>query len=121
MSVGTGYDDAMRILLVSLLLGLAAVGCGDDTTMSSVGDMAAMVPLDMAVHGDLAIAVCADAGPKMFGATCTTDCECDTSMCRQFQMGATHICTRPCTVATQATDCPAPSTGMCTNNGYCKF
>jgi len=109
----------MRILLVSLLLGFGLAGCGDDTTATSGGDLS--VAHDMAVHGDLALAVCADAGPKMFGDTCTTDCECDTSMCRQFQMGATMKCTKPCTVATQATDCPAPSTGMCTNNGYCKF
>lgn len=114
----------MRILLVSLLLVVAAAGCGDDgmtsgTDMSALGDMSAHG--DMAVHGDLALAMCADAGPKHFGDTCTTDCECDTSMCRQFQMGATHVCTRPCTVATQAADCPAPAAGMCTNNGYCKF
>ena len=115
-----GYDDAMRILLVTLLLGFGGAGCGDDTSMASGPDMTA-VALDMATHGDLAIAVCVDAGPKVFGDTCTTDCECDTSMCRQFQMGAIHKCTKPCTVATQATDCPAPGTGMCTNNGYCKF
>ena len=80
----------MRILLVSLLLGVGLVGCGDDTTSAGGGDLAMTLAHDMAVHGDLAIAVCADAGPKMFGDTCTTDCECDTSMCRQFQMGATH-------------------------------
>ena len=118
----TRYDDAMRIALVSLLLMVAAIGCGDDTTSAAAGDLSMSNPvLDMAVHGDLAIAVCADAGPKHFGDTCTMDCDCDTSMCRPFQMGATHLCTRPCTTATQATDCPAPSTGMCTNNGYCKF
>ena len=109
----------MRILLVTMLLGLGVVGCGDDTTATSSADLA--VTLDMATHGDLAIAVCVDAGPKHFGDACTTDCECDTSMCRQFQMGAVHLCTQPCTVATQATDCPAPSTMTCTNNGYCKF
>lgn len=108
----------MRILLCSLLLA-CAVGCGDDTTATGAADLA--VQKDMAVHGDLAIAVCADAGAKKFGDACTTDCECETSMCRQFQMGAVHLCTRPCTVATQATDCPAPSTMTCTNNGYCKF
>ena len=111
----------MRILLVSLLLGVGLVGCGDDTTSSGGADLAMSAGHDMAVHGDLATAVCVDAGPKMFGDTCTTDCECDSSMCRQFQMGAVMKCTKPCTVATQATDCPTPSTGMCTNNGYCKF
>jgi hypothetical protein len=114
------YDDAMRILLVTLLLGLGAIGCGDDTSSATGPDMTA-VALDMATHGDLAIAVCVDAGPKLLGDDCTTDCECDTSMCRQFQMGAVHKCTKPCTVATQVADCPAPALGMCTNNGYCKF
>ena len=116
----TGYDDAMRIVLVSLLL--LAAGCGDDTTMTTSTDLPMQLPSDMALHGDLAIAVCADAGPKHFGDPCTTDCECDTSMCRQFQMGAAHFCTQPCTPTTAGNDCPAPpSTGMCTNNGYCKF
>jgi len=110
----------MRILLCSLLLACAFGGCGDDTTATSTADMP--VVLDMAVHGDLAIANCGDAGTKAFGAPCTTDCECMSSMCRPFQMGAAHFCTQPCTVATQATDCPMPpSTAMCTNNGYCKF
>jgi hypothetical protein len=111
----------MRILLVAMLLGLGAAGCGDDTTSSiSVDDM--HVFPDMALHGDLAIANCGDAGTKAFGAVCTTDCECASSMCRPFQMGAAHFCTQPCTVATQATDCPMPpSTATCTNNGYCKF
>lgn len=75
---------------------------------------------DMPVH-DFAIAICGDLGPKHFGDTCTTDCDCDTSMCRQFSMGSVQKCTKPCTVANQATDCPAPSTGMCTPNLYCKF
>lgn len=110
----------MRILLLSLLLGIGFVGCGgDDTTTMSGMDLASR--LDMATHGDLAIAVCADAGMAAFGAACTADCDCSTSMCRMFQMGAVHLCTRPCTVATAAMDCPGPSTGTCTNNGYCKF
>jgi len=76
---------------------------------------------DMPPH-DFAMTICGDLGPKHFGDSCTTDCDCDTSMCRQFNMGATHLCTKPCTVATQAADCPAPpSTGMCTPNNYCKF
>jgi hypothetical protein len=110
----------MRILLVSLLLGCGLVGCGDDTSSSSGNDMSIGSSTDMLVH-DLSTAACGDLGPKHFGDSCTTDCDCDTSMCRQFSMGATHLCTKPCTVATQATDCPAPSTGMCTPNLYCKF
>ena len=116
----------MRILHVALALcvglGLGVTGCSDDTTSAAGGGDMSVVVLDMATHGDLATAICVDAGPKVFGDTCTTDCECDTSMCRQFQMGAVHLCTKPCTVATQATDCAnPPSTGQCTNNGYCKF
>jgi hypothetical protein len=81
--------------------------------------------MTMTVHDmagvDMAAAVCGDLGSTAFGGACTSDCDCATSMCRMFQMGAVHLCTKPCTVATQATDCPAPSVGTCTNNGYCKF
>ena len=118
------YDDAMRILLVTLLLGLAGVGCGgDDTTSMSSGG--ADLAMSMMVHDmagvDMATAICGDLGSTAFGSACTTDCQCATGMCRMFQMGAVHLCTKPCTPATQATDCPAPSVGTCTNNGYCKF
>ena len=117
--MATGYDDAMRILLVSLLL-MAAAGCGDDTSASG-NDMATMgTSTDMIVR-DFSMLMCGDLGTAHFGDPCTTDCDCDTSMCRQFQMGAVHVCTRPCTTATAGTDCPAPSTGMCTPNLYCKF
>ena len=109
----------MRILLVTLLLGLGSIGCGDDTTSASGPDMT-MVVHDMA-GVDMATAICGDLGSVAFGGACTSDCDCATSMCRQFSMGATHLCTKPCTAATQATDCPAPSTGMCTPNLYCKF
>jgi hypothetical protein len=110
----------MRMLLITMLLGVGMLGCGDDTSAGG-GDLGAVGQHDMAVHGDLAIAICADAGPKALGDACTTDCECGSAMCRPFQMGAVHLCTQPCTVATQAADCPAPSAGTCTNNGYCKF
>jgi hypothetical protein len=99
---------------------LITAGCGDDTTSGAGNDMAMTMSSDMVVH-DLSMVTCVDAGPKHFGDACTTDCDCDTSMCRMFQMGAVHLCTKPCTAATQATDCPAPSTGMCTPNLYCKF
>jgi hypothetical protein len=110
----------MRILIISLLVGLGAVGCGSDDTAASGGDMSA-VSKDMMTH-DLSLAMCGDLGTKHFGETCSGDCDCDTGMCRQFQMGATHLCTKPCTTATQTADCPnPPSTGMCTPNLYCKF
>jgi hypothetical protein len=44
---------------------------------------------------------------------CTSDCDCASGMCRMFQMGAVHLCTQGCP--------NPPSTGQCTNNGYCKF
>jgi hypothetical protein len=60
-------------------------------------------------------------GTAAFGATCTVNGDCQSLLCEQFVMGTVHRCSKPCTVATQATDCPAPSDGTCTNNGYCKF
>ena len=60
-------------------------------------------------------------GTAAFGATCTVNGDCQSLLCEQFVMGTVHRCTKACTVATQATDCPAPSDGTCTNNGYCKF
>ena len=115
----------MRSLVLSLLLGLlgvAVVGCGSDDTTSGAVDMnLSMMSTDMPVR-DLAMLSCNDMGTKQFGAACTTDCDCQSSMCRQFAMGTMHLCTRPCTAATAAADCPTPpSTGMCTPNLYCKF
>jgi hypothetical protein len=68
--------------------------------------------------GDMAGAV---AGIKAFGDSCTVNSDCQSSLCEPFVMGTLHRCTKPCTVATQTADCPAPSDGTCTNNGYCKF
>ena len=61
------------------------------------------------------------AGTAAFGATCTVNGDCQSLLCEQFVMGTVHRCSKACTVATQATDCPAPSDGTCTPNGYCKF
>jgi hypothetical protein len=61
------------------------------------------------------------AGTKLFGDTCTVNGDCQSSLCEQFVMGTVHRCTKSCTAATQATDCPAPSDGTCTPNLYCKF
>jgi hypothetical protein len=60
-------------------------------------------------------------GAKAFGDTCTVNTDCQSNLCEQFVMGTVHRCTKACTTATQATDCPAPSDGTCTPNGYCKF
>jgi hypothetical protein len=60
-------------------------------------------------------------GAKAFGDTCAVNGDCQSNLCEQFVMGTVHRCTKTCTTATQATDCPAPSDGTCTPNGYCKF
>lgn len=60
-------------------------------------------------------------GTAAFGASCTQNSDCQSLLCEPFVMGSIHRCTKTCTVATQATDCPAPSAGTCTPNGYCKF
>jgi hypothetical protein len=63
-----------------------------------------------------------DMGLLPFGADCTVGTQCASGLCNQFQMGAVHKCTKTCTVATQATDCPnPPSTGLCNGMGFCKF
>lgn len=79
---------------------------------------------DMAMHqGGLPSSDMAGASPgaAAFGATCTLNADCQSLLCQPFVMGTVHRCTKPCTIGTQATDCPAPSAGTCTNNGYCKF
>jgi hypothetical protein len=62
---------------------------------------------------------------KPFGAPCTTDGangDCQSGLCKPFVMMTILRCTKPCTAATQATDCPVPpSAGTCTPNLYCKF
>ncbi len=61
-------------------------------------------------------------GTAAFGASCTVGSDCQSGLCEPFVQGTIHRCTKPCTVATQTTDCPSPpSAGTCTNNGYCKF
>jgi hypothetical protein len=66
-------------------------------------------------------------GTLAFGATCTTDGpmgDCMSGLCKQFNGGAVHRCTSPCTYVSQtqpAPECPAPSAQLCTTNGYCKF
>ena len=92
-------------------------GSPDLSTSGSAPDMAGMPPAP-----DLAGVDLTGRTPQPFGATCIVDGDCTSNMCRPFRMGTVYYCTQPCTVATQATDCPnPPSQGVCTNNGYCKF
>lgn len=86
-------------------------GTGDPMGSGDGGSSAA-VSTDMAG---------ATPGTAAFGASCTVNEDCQSLLCEPFVMGTVHRCTKTCTVATQATDCPAPSDGTCTNNGYCKF
>lgn len=92
-------------------------GTGGGGSGGGGGDHGTSTDMAMPMH-DLAGVT---PGTAAFGATCTVDGDCQSLMCRQFVMGTVHRCTKACTVATQATDCPAPSAGVCTNNGYCKF
>src|SRR5438874_1193269 len=91
--------------------GGAGGGGGGDSSSTDM-TITHVVPTDMAGQ---------TAGTAAFGATCTVNGDCQSLLCEPFVMGTVHRCTKPCTVATQATDCPAPSAGTCTNNGYCKF
>jgi hypothetical protein len=60
--------------------------------------------------------------PRAFGAACAQDADCDSSLCRPFRGHTVQLCTRPCTVETQAEDCPTPLTsGYCSRAGYCRF
>jgi hypothetical protein len=56
-----------------------------------------------------------DAGLLPFMSPCSTNAECDTGLCFNFNARGSH-CSKPCT---QATDCPPPSTG-CSGMNVCK-
>jgi hypothetical protein len=87
-------------------------GGGGENNASSTDMTSTMASSDMAG---------AVPGTKVFGDTCTVNGDCQSLLCEQFVMGTVHRCTKSCTVATQTADCPAPSAGTCTPNGYCKF
>lgn len=112
----------MKTLLLSIAIAFGAVGCmgstfepnpSDDLAQQGGGnDLAtSQPPGDLATNPTLAA----------FGAMCTAGTDCQSGLCMQFVQGTVHRCTKPCTTATAATDCPAPSDGTCNNNGYCKF
>jgi hypothetical protein len=61
-------------------------------------------------------------GGLPLGSMCTQASDCASGLCEPFRMQTVHMCTQPCTTATQATDCPNPPTaGTCTPNMYCRF
>lgn len=71
---------------------------------------------DAAVDADAGVTDAAKAG---FMGTCLKTEDCDTGLfCKDFPSRGT-FCTRSCTTATGATDCPAPSPG-CNKDGICK-
>ena len=137
----------MKTLALTFALALASAGClGNfipDQQPASHGDMAGTTgtggnggsggsgggggennasSTDMASTGVVSNDMAGQTpGTKAFGDLCTVNGDCQSLLCEQFVMGTVHRCTKTCTVATQATDCPAPSDGTCTNNGYCKF
>jgi hypothetical protein len=91
------YNPGMRA--ISLAFVLCILGCGS-----------APAPADMA------------GGTKLFGEDCVADADCQSGMCRDFQMQTIKKCTKACTAATQANDCPIPpSSGTCNANLVCKF
>ena len=87
-------------------------GGGENSGSSTDMSMTTIISTDMAG---------VTPGAAAFGATCTVNGDCQSLLCEQFAMGTVHRCTKACTAATQTTDCPAPSAGTCTPNGYCKF
>src|SRR5262249_22284258 len=98
----------MQLHLVAraiLILGITlAVACGGSDPAPPTVDMAG------------------GSGTKRFGEVCTGAADCESPLlCESFAMHTIMRCTKMCTVATQATDCPAPSAGTCTPNNYCRF
>jgi hypothetical protein len=130
----------MKTLALTLLFAVASAGCLDLVVPAhqAANDMAVAgtggngngngdgtgngnmsgTTGDMGSDGDGGAAT---PGAKAFGDTCTVNGDCQSALCEQFAMGAVQRCTKSCTAATQATDCPAPSDGTCTPNLYCKF
>jgi hypothetical protein len=94
----------MRVVLACSLATVFLLGCGG----ANGG------PLDMA-------SASTDGGQRAFGDLCTLSSDCQSNLCAPFAMHTIMRCTKPCTTATQAADCPPPSAGTCTPNNYCRF
>ena len=68
---------------------------------------------------DLGGAPSADGGKLPFLSQCSSNNQCEGGVCGNFPAKGAMFCSRPCTVATAAADCPAPSPG-CNNMGICR-
>jgi spore coat protein A len=106
----------------TLALAIVLIGCssGGASTVTDAGPDAidATDATDASQQGD----GCTDADgcdPLLpFGATCTDDPQCATSICFQFGDGSQH-CTQACT---DSTSCPAGQQGSkCNGKGFCAY
>lgn len=82
-------------------------------------DGAMNTPTDAAVQSDAAPARAGDGGLAGFGATCTTNADCQSNICQPSNMGASMACTQTCQNPGQ-NDPTCPGGGLCNAKGYCK-
>ncbi len=100
--------SSLRAWALTLALGSGIVGvvaaCGEDTTTPVGNDGGTST-----VTGSIG-----------FLEPCTANAECMTGLCYRYNMATVGMrCSKTCTMATAAADCPAPSSG-CNNMGVCK-
>jgi hypothetical protein len=107
LGLGLGFGCGGELPPDQMMMQSQDGGAGDLAHATGSGDMA-----QSGSGGDMA----QSSGLKPFGADCTTNAECATGICDQFQMGAVHKCTQKCELG-----CPAPSTGGCNGKDECKF
>jgi hypothetical protein len=100
----------MRYTYMMILVATLGLGACGGTTMSTSSDGG---------DGDMTQTA---SGTKKFGDVCNGPADCMQGLlCESFAMHTIMRCTKSCTTATQATDCPPPSAGTCTPNMYCRF
>jgi hypothetical protein len=100
-------------MLVATMLG-ACMPAGDPTT----SDMGSPGSGKFATDGGGDIVI-PDGGKVPYLGACTTNDQCESGVCNAYPAKGGSFCTNPCTVATQAQDCPPPSPG-CNHMGSCK-
>jgi hypothetical protein len=59
------------------------------------------------------------AGRRLGDKGCKTNEDCDSNVCFMAAIEADNFCTRNCTKASAATDCPAPLPGTCSRQLVC--